>query len=477
MAGTTPLVDACIEINQWAKHNFGDAVLSDQRRTRRLVTCAGKIAAHPEKTFPQVFNDWDDLRGFYRLCNEDDVTYEAVLEPHWQLTRRAMGDHPLVLIVHDTTELDFTGHRKLQGTGQIGNEHGRGFLQHNSLAFVPQPRQLLGLAYQQLKVRQPAPKGENTHQRKKRDRESELWREGIRASGPPPEGCCWVNVCDSGSDDYENMRAAQDVKQDFLFRAAQNRWVFSSAALDERVPVLDYARSLPSLGSDSVEIPGRGGRAARMAEVSLAAAPVWVPAPADTPRRGSQPIVTAWIIRIAETNPPPDTKEPLEWILWCSVPTQTLAEVRERRDWYCVRWLVEVYHHVEKNGCSQEKRRFETAKGMSICLAILSVVAVRVFQLRGAVETQPDAAAEQVATPTEIAIIRRTSQHKGRRFTVRQFVHGVANLGGFVGRKSDGDPGVQTLWRGYQRLQDLLAGYKLHALGDQGLRLGDVGNR
>jgi hypothetical protein len=466
-----------LDINEWAEQNFAGARLRDKRRSRRLVASAGKIAGHPEKTFPQIFRDWNGLRGFYTLCDQEEVTYEAVLDPHWQLTRRAMGEHKVVLIVHDTTELDFSGHKKLEDIGQIGNEFGRGFLQHNSLAFVPSSRQLLGLAYQQLKVRKPAPEGESAHQRKKRERESQLWGAGIRASGIPPEGCCWVNVCDSGSDDYENMRAARDVQQDFLFRAAQNRSVFSSEALEQRVYVLDYARSLSSLGSDQVEVPGRGGREARTAEVSLAAAPVWVPAPAGTPERGSQPIFKVWIVRIWEANPPPDIEEPLEWILWCSVPTQTLEEMLERRDWYCMRWLVEVYHHVEKNGCSQEERRFETAKRMSICLAVLSVVAVRVFQLRNALETQPEAPAAQVATPTEIKIIRRTSQHKGRRFTVRNFVHGVAKLGGFVGRKSDGDPGVQTLWRGYQRLQDVIEGYELRASADSALKVRDPGNR
>jgi hypothetical protein len=333
------------------------------------------------------------------------------------------------------------------------------------------------LAHQQLLARQPAPENETAHQRKKRERESQIWGVGIRATGIPPKGCRWVNVCDSASDDYENMRSARDVHQDFLFRAAQNRSVFSSEALDQRVHVLDYARSLSSLGNDQVEVPGRGGREARTAEVCLAAAPVWVPAPPGTPKRSSQPVYKAWIIRIWEANPPPGVEEPLEWILWCSVPTQTLAEGLERRNWYSTRWLVEVYHHIQKNGCSQEERRFETAEAMSVCLALLSAVAVRVFQLRNALETQPEAPAAQVATPTEIAIIRRTSKHKGRRFTVRNFVHGVAKLGGFVGRKSDGDPGVQTLWRGYQRLQDILEGYELHDLENPARQVRDVGNR
>jgi hypothetical protein len=456
------IMEVIADARMWAERNFGGAELGDRRRTRRLVESASKIAEHPEKSFTQVF-DWNELRGFYNLCDRDEASHAAVMQPHWENTRRAMGQESLVLIVHDTTELDFSSHRKLTGVGQIGNENGRGFLQHNSLALLPQPRQVLGLAYQQLKVRQAAPEGESTHQRKKRARESELWVEGIQASGPPPEGCCWVDVCDRGSDDYEAMRAARAVGHHFLFRAAQNRTVFVTAAHDRKDYVLDYARSLSSIGGDTVEIPGRGGRPARTATVSLAAAPVWVPAPAGTPQQRRQPILAAWILRIWEPEPPAGIDEPLEWLLWCSLPTRTLAELKERRDWYCCRWLAEIYHFVEKEGCGEEDRRFETAARMATCLAVLAVVAVRVFQLRCALDNQPDAPAEQVGTKTEIDLMKRWLRHRGRRFTVRDFVRGVAKLGGFLGRKGDGEPGVRALWRGYQRLQDMLQGFHLHA--------------
>ena len=124
---------------------FADADLGDVRRTRRLVASAAAIAAHPEKPFTQLF-DWGQLNGFYRLCNQETATVTAIQTPHWDQTRRAMGQHPTVLIRHDTTELDSTSHPALDGTGPIGNGSGRGFLQHNSLDVVPEPRQVLGLA-------------------------------------------------------------------------------------------------------------------------------------------------------------------------------------------------------------------------------------------------------------------------------------------------------------------------------------------
>src|ERR1019366_3256493 len=220
--------------------------------------------------------------------------------------------------------------------GPIGDGQGRGFLQHNSLAVLPEPKQVLGLAYQQLVIRKEAPQDEHTSHRKRRERESQLWLRGIEATGRPPEGCRWVDVGDRGADIYEAMMAAQAQGHDFLFHLVQNRQVLVTEERAELINLRDYACGLPSQGRDIVDIPSRGGRAGREAEVELAAAPVWIPAPTGTLHRADQPVVAAWVVRIWEANPPAGV-EGLEWILITSVPTQTLDELRERRDWYGLR--------------------------------------------------------------------------------------------------------------------------------------------
>src|SRR5208283_369237 len=158
-------MDVFADTRKWAEINFSEAQLGDRRRTRRLVQSVAKIAEHPEKAFTQTF-DWNELRGFYGLCNQETATLEAIQRPHWEQTRRAMGQHHLVLILHDTSELDYTHHPALRGSGPIGDGNGKGFLQHNSLAVLPKPRQVLGLAYQQLRTREPAPR-ESTFRRRK----------------------------------------------------------------------------------------------------------------------------------------------------------------------------------------------------------------------------------------------------------------------------------------------------------------------
>jgi hypothetical protein len=450
-----------LDLYQWAKEQFGTAELGRADRTERLVASAAAIAAHPEASFPEIL-DWNQLRGFYRLCNRDEATLDAIETPHWERTRQAMAEQPLVLILHDTSYLDYSTHRQLEGIGPIGDGNGQGLLQHNSLAVIPAPRQILGLAYQQLRVRKPAPAGESAYQRKLRERESDLWPLGIQGVGPAPENSCWVDVADRGGDDYLALEAARAQGHHFLFRVTKNRTVFLSAQLDKSAYLLDFAQSLPAQGSDILDIPGRGGREPRRARLHLAAAPVWVPPPTSVRQPSQHPVLAAWVIRVWEPHPPATVKEPVEWVLLCSLPTCNLPDICRRRDWYCSRWLVEMFHDIEKNCCREEARYFLTADAMAASLAVLSVVAVRVLQLRCALESQPDAPAEQVATKTEIKIVRQWIKQPREELTVREFVRGVARLGGFLGRKCDGEPGIRTLWRGCQRLQDLVLGFRLH---------------
>lgn len=457
----------------WAEATFGTVELGDRRRTRRLIASAAQIATNPSRPFPQVF-DWNSLRGFYRMCAQDQATLEAIQQPHWQQTRSALAEQPLALILHDTTELDFTGHAAVTGLGPIGDHRGRGFLQHNSLAVRPDDRRILGLTFQQLWVR-PSPDDPTPTLALDAADEGEVWRRGIKATGTPPPDSCWVHVGDRASDDYQAMRAARDQGTHFLWRVSQNRMVFTNAEHNQSAGLLDYVRSLAGQETDTVSISARGGRPARTAVVQLAAGPVWVPAPAGTSRRRSQPLIPAWAIRIWEPDPAAGV-EALEWVLLCSLPTTTPDELRRRRDWYSCRWLVELYHQAEKSGCGEEERCFETAERLAACLAVLAVVAVRIVQLRNALDWEGSAAAEQVATPVEVEVVQRSAGvRKGCAWTVRDFVRAVARLGGFLGRKGDGEPGMRTLWRGYQRLQDMLLGYELHPTRSKGRK--NVGNR
>jgi hypothetical protein len=449
------------DAHTWALENFAAVDLGDARRNRRLIATAEQIAQQPNGSLPSKFS-WNPLRAVYRLCHRPEATHPVVVAQHLQATRSAMAQVPLVLILHDTTALDFTRHPALQGTGPIGDGIGRGFLQHNSLAIEPQTRRILGLADQQLTTRTPAPKGETRTARQRRPRESQLWEQGFRRIGPAPPTACWIDVADRGSDLFEAMHAARQLGHHFLFRACQDRAVqVGRGATTRRAYLKTFARSLPARVHDTVEIPGKGSRPARTAAVALAAAAVEVQVPKLLDRRGAswEPI-PAWVVRIWEPEPPAGA-EPLEWVLVSSLPVKTPEQMRRSRDWYACRPLVEQFHQVEKTGCGEEQLRLRTAAALAPLLGVLSVVAVRILQLRWWSTVGAAAAAEEAATPAELVVLRRLPERMGPIETARDFVRGVARLGGFLGRRHDGEPGWQTLWRGYQRLQDMVLGLSL----------------
>ena len=155
-----------------------------------------------------------------------------------------------------------------------------------------------------------------------------------------------------------------------------------------------------------------------------------------------------------------------------SVPTSGVGEVRERRDWYACRWMVEEFHRIETSGCGEEDRRFETAARMGACVAILSLVAVRVFPVRTALDSVPEGPASTVATAAELGVLGAVRPTVKGLETVRDVVSAVGRLGGHLGRTGDGPPGTRLLWTGYQRFQDLVLGdqARLRKLGN------DVGN-
>jgi hypothetical protein len=448
------------EPRSWAETHFRSAQLGDARRTERLVRTATELARRPEGSLPQHFL-LAPLRAVYRLCNRPEVTHEAVTAPHFAETAKALrASSDPVLILHDLTELNFTSHHALQGLGPTGNGCGRGLHQHNSLAVDADTGRVLGLTSQIVLPPVAAPEGETRSARDHRPRQSQLWERGLRAVGPAPEGVLWVDVADRDADNFEAMHAARELGHHFLFRGYHDRNIFvgdGPGDAPRRLP--SWARSLPARASKEVSIREQGGRPERTARVQMAGAAAWLPVPAALQREHPDwgPI-RVWVERIWEPRPPADVAEPLEWILLSSLSAADDEALSRHCDWYARRPLIEIFHQVEKTGCGEEDLRFQTTAALAPMLGVLAVVAVRVLQLRWWCREGGDARASAASTAEE----RRALKGLGERVvTARDFVRAVAKLGGFLGRTGDGEPGWQTLWRGYRRLQDIILGMRL----------------
>jgi len=448
-------IQEVLDPKSWAEQTFGGVQLHDLRRTRRAVQAASNLAENPLGSLPAQMHTWKETKALYRLLDEPDVSFAALMQPHLQQTREQATCAPVVLLVQDTTAIDLSHRHKISGVGQIGNERGRGFFVQTVLAVRPQTREVLGCLAQEPFVRIPAPDGEQRSQRRKRqERETDVWMRQVHAIGTPESASMWVHVGDRGADMFPFFQACRATQTPFLVRAAQNRRVQESE--QEISYALTRARSWPSQASRPFEVPARHGHPGRSTQVQLAFGQMTLLPPRNEPRAGQDP-VTVWVMRVWEEQAP-DGEEPLEWILLTSVPTTTLAQAWERVDWYGYRWLVEDYHHCLKSGCRIEERQGPRVDGLIRLLGLLSPLAVRLWQIRGYARSPPERPAHEVIEPLLLAVVAERAGQAPATMTIGSFWTEVARLGGYLARSHDGPPGWRTIWKGWLSLQTFLEG-------------------
>ena len=447
-----------LDPKSWAERTFGSVQLHDLRRTRRAVQAESLLAENPLGSLPAQMQSWKETKALYRLLDEPDVTFAALMQPHFQQTREQALSSPVVLLVQDTTDIDLSHRHKISGVGHIGNERGRGFFVQTVLAVRPERREVLGCLAQEPFVRIPAPDGEQRSQRRKRDkRETDVWMRQVQAIGTPESASLWVHVGDRGADMFPFFQACQATQTHFLVRAAQNRRVEESE--EEIKYSLMRARSWPSQASRPFEVPARHGHQARSTQLQLAFGQMTLLPPRNEPRASKEPL-TVWVIRVWEEQAP-DGEEPLEWLLLTSLPTTTLAHAWERVDWYGYRWLDEDYHQCLTSGCRIEQRQGPPVDGLIRLLGLLSPLAVRLLQVRALAREEPARPAHEVIEPLMLAVLAQRSGHAPASMTVGTFWTEVARLGGYLARSHDGPPGWRTIWKGWLSLQTLLEGVHL----------------
>ena len=178
-----------------------------------------------------------------------------------------------------------------------------------------------------------------------------------------------------------------------------------------------------------------------------------------------------WVIRVWEIAPPKGAT-PVEWILLTNVAAATVAGAWERVGWYECRWVVEEYHKAQKTGCALEDMQFTTEAALQPMIALLSVVATQLLNLR-AVARQADAKtrpADEVVHKDYVAVLSAWRYKELRPLTMHEFFYALGRLGGHQNRKCDKQPGWLVLWRGWMKLQSMVEGaavigatkYKIH---------------
>jgi hypothetical protein len=459
----------------WAAAELGAAALGDARRTRRLVRLAEAAAARPAASLPEACGDAAGAKAAYRLFDLAarapgvDVP-GAIRAAHAAAAGARLAGEPLVLVAQDTTELDYSAQAATAGLGPIGNGGQRGLLLHSALAVTPDgvPR---GLLAQQLWARPEAGPGRGRRrQRAAADKESGKWLRALeQARAAAPGGTTLVHVGDREADVYDLfVAAAATPGTALLVRAA---WDRRTSGPQGRLRA--ELAAAPEAERRAVALPRADDRPGRAATLALRFATVALRPPKHRAAEGL-PAVAVDAVLVREVDAPAGA-EPVEWLLLTTVPVRSAADGWQRVDWYRLRWRVERYHLVLKSGCRVERLQLETAARLAAALALYATVASALLELTYRARAAPDAPAAALLAPDQWAVLW-AARHPGAPAppapTLRQAVREVAGLGGFLGRRGDGEPGLTTLWRGLRRLHDLLHGYRLA----RQLLTEDVGN-
>ena len=452
----------------WAFNEFAAADFNDRRLTSRLQFMASQFVQQPLASIPQACGNWTNSKAAYRFCSNDKVSFAAILAPHYDRTlqRLSLRESSVILCPQDTTTLNYIAHPATQGLGHVGTKPGKslGMLLHSTLAVSPEG-EFFGLLHAHCWARpkrKQARRARSRQRKKISEKETFRWLEGYRRVDQLahlyPEHQ-WVSVNDREGDIYDVLQAATAPahRAGLLVRARHDR-----SLLGPRGQTLfKYLRRLPAAGTHTVRVPRHDHQPAREVTLSVRFAKVSFSAPRY---RSGQPPLTLWAVWAQEVNPLPG-QPPIRWCLLTTVPVQTLAEAIERIAWYVKRWTIEEFHRVLKSGCQVEARQLTTRARLQRALAIDMVVAWRILDLNRAARLQPDAPADRWLSTAEwqalYCYVHRTGQAPAQPPTIGQAVRWIAQLGGFLARKSDGPPGPMTLWRGLQRLNDIVASWQI----------------
>jgi hypothetical protein len=421
--------------------------------------------ARPQASIPQTCGSRSKTKAAYRFFDHERATLQNLLAPHIEATTKRVAKEKVVLAIQDTTSLNYCTHPATEGLGPITNIATGllGLKLHGTLA-VNSEGTPLGLLAAQCWARDPEEFGKKVKRRHSlpiEEKESYKWLTSFKAATATAAACpdtTVVSVGDREADIYELFALADQTPNAplLLVRAKHDRKL-----LEEQGRLTEHLNGCPEAGIQEIIIPRRGKRPARTAQLSIRHSKVVLAPPVY--KEDKAPI-SIWAI-LAEEKEPPEGIEPLRWVLLTTAPTDSFEDACEHLSWYTKRWTIEVFHRTLKSGCLIENRQLGSANRLEACLAIDLVVAWRIHHLTKLGRETPDVPCsvyfEEAEWKALVTFVTKKPVTDNKPPTLREAMRMVAILGGFLARKSDGEPGTQTLWLGLQRLDDITEMFKV----------------
>jgi Domain of unknown function (DUF4338)/Transposase DNA-binding/Transposase Tn5 dimerisation domain len=453
--------------DDWAQEEFGEAGLHDERLNRRLLTLAHDFYERPQANLPQACQSRAKTRAAYRFFDHPKITMDKLLKSHYEATLKRISEEKIILVVQDTTTVNYSAHPLTEGLGPISpkSQGVVGLVLHDSMAFnlAGTP---LGLLDVQCWARDPKQFGKRQfrHELSIEHKESQKWLKSFNKVSEAKKRCfntTLISVADREADIYEFFHLAlkDPCGAQLLVRAEHNRLL-----ADGQGRLWEHMAKQPVAGTAVLSVPRQGKRAPREARLEVRFGPVKLTPPSRKLEFKELDITAI----VAQEIDCPQGIEPLEWMLLTTMAVENFDEAVEKLSWYAKRWGIEVYHRTLKSGCKIEERQLGSADRLEACLAIDMIVAWRIFHLTKLGRETPDVPCsvffEEAEWKALYCFVRQDPRPPDQPPTLKEAVRMVAGLGGFLGRRSDGEPGTKSLWLGIQRLDDIAATWKFMAL-------------
>ncbi|HLP86994.1 MAG TPA: IS4 family transposase [Nostocaceae cyanobacterium] len=448
-------------MESWAAKELETADLGDARRKKRFIRIVEDLAAKPSSSVPQACGNIAATKAAYNFWKSPYIQASDIRNGHVASTIERVKEQKIILAIQDTTNIDLTAHPATKGLGYLDHKNLSGLKVHSTLAAtidgVP-----LGIIEQQVWVRERENLGraKKRHQRETKEKESQRWLDELEVTQKliPPE-IQVVTVGDSEADIFDLFNVPRPKNSHLLIRGTHNRKV------DHNAKYLHQAICQITLsGQLKVEVKRNPEQNTRIATLTIRYTTLEIQVPANHIARSLLKPVKLQVILAQEENPP-DGVQPISWLLLTTLEINSLEDAIRCVKWYTYRWLIERYHYTLKSGCGIEKLQLETASRIHKTLATYSIVAWRLlwltYQARVNGDLPCDIFLETHEWQSLCATFNQNPTPPAQPPTLQQAVRMIAMLGGFLGRKGDGEPGVKTIWRGLKRLHDIAATWKL----------------
>ena len=434
-----------IKIESWAREQFKKLNLGDKRLNKRAQLIASNMIRKPEASINMQSENWSESKGAYRFFDSKKVNFQELIRPHTESVKAKANSLEVVLAIQDTCYIGYGHHPSVTDLGHIGAEDTRGIILHNTLAVDPSGKvpAVIGVLDQWIHNRKDT-KDEEW-------KETKLWEEASSRINLNATETKVVEVMDREGCVFDIMKNCLSLRHEFLIRAKSNKFVRNPF----RHKLIETGSKVTAAGYVKIDVQKKKGQKKRKAKLEVKYLPIEVPGPSG---RKDESIYCN-LVQAIEVNPPKN-QEPLSWYLLTSVEVNSLEDALIIIDWYKYRWIIEEYHKCIKTGCKVQSKQLKTSFRIENYLGIAGIIAVKLLQIRDLVRVIPDEVASKVIDPLSLKVIQ--GYHKTKKdLTVREYYILIAKLGGFLDRKSDGDPGWQTLWKGQLQLHWMIEGARV----------------